>query len=210
MAAKKSDKNKDKSEKTKEPSNQADENYQTPDFLPLHIHGQYIKDLSCENPNAPDSLRGGLGRPTLDVNFTMDAKNIEMPNAENNPDNLFEVSLRAEVTAKRSDITAFIIDLEYGVTVTVGKGIAEDQVHPLLLIEIPRYAFPFIRQIISSLTQDAGYMPLTLAPIDFKEFYVQRFGIPGKNGLTLPTYKQEKGAPKEEPKKEKGKKKKKA
>src|ERR1700761_5383105 len=83
--------------------------------LPLMIHAQYIKDLSIENPNAPGSLKAGGGRPTLDVNFTMDAQKIK----DEGPGNLFEVTLGIEATAKRDDLVAFIVELQYSVLVSV-------------------------------------------------------------------------------------------
>ena len=141
--------------------------------LPLMIHAQYIKDLSIENPNAPASLKAGPGRPTLDVNFTMDAQKIK----DEGPGNLFEVTLGIEATARRDDLVAFIVELQYSVLVSISN-IPDEQVHPLLLVEMPRYAFPFARQIIADATQQAGFSPLLLAPVDFREFYLQRYGQP--------------------------------
>ena len=48
--------------------------------------------------------------------------------------------------------------------------------HPLLLIEIPRLAFPFVRQILADLTTQGGYPPLLLGLVDFQALYMQRFG----------------------------------
>jgi preprotein translocase subunit SecB len=141
--------------------------------LPLMIHAQYIKDLSIENPNAPASLKAGAGRPTLDVNFTMDAQKVK----DDGPGNLFEVTLGIEATAKRDDLVAFIIELQYSILVSISN-IPDEQVHTLLLVEMPRYAFPFARQIIADATQQAGFTPLLLAPVDFREFYLQRYGQP--------------------------------
>lgn len=45
----------------------------------------------------------------------------------------------------------------------------------MLLIEVPRFLFPFARQIIADMTQQAGYAPLLLTPVNFKQLYVQRF-----------------------------------
>lgn len=141
--------------------------------LPVMIHGQYLKDLSFENPNAPQILRGGQGKPVMDVNFSMEARNIDP--IEGN-DRLYEVTLGVEATAKRGERTAFICEVQYAVLVSVGQDVPEDQIHPLLLIEMPRFAFPFVRQIVADMTQSAGFMPLLMAPVDFRAFYVQRFG----------------------------------
>ena len=121
-------------------------------------------------------MRASAGRPTMDISFTMDARKIE--DAEDA--HLFEVTLGVEATARRVDaagkeMVAFIVDLQYGVLLSLNE-ISEDQAHPLLLIEMPRYAFPFVRQIIADATQQAGFVPLLLQPVDFREFYLQRYG----------------------------------
>lgn len=149
------------------------ENVGSVDRLPVTIHAQYIKDLSFENPNAPMPLRKGDGKPALDVDFMMDARKIEMEGYED----AYEVSLRVSANAKKGDLTTFIVELEYGMMVTL-QDVPEDKIHPLLLIEMPGYLFPYVRQIISELTQQAGYMPFLLTPVNFKALYRKRFGGP--------------------------------
>ncbi|PJB70845.1 MAG: protein-export chaperone SecB [Alphaproteobacteria bacterium CG_4_9_14_3_um_filter_47_13] len=149
------------------------ENASSVDRLPVTIHAQYIKDLSFENPNAPMPLRKSDGKPALDVDFAMDAKKIEMEGYEE----AYEVSLKVSANAKKGDMTTFIVELEYGMMVTV-QDVPEDKVHPLLLIEMPNYLFPYVRQIISDMTQQAGYLPFLLTPVNFKALYRKRFGGP--------------------------------
>ena len=46
-------------------------------FLPaINVLSQYIKDLSFENPNAPDSMRGTGPHPTIKVEFNVSAKPV--------------------------------------------------------------------------------------------------------------------------------------
>jgi len=142
------------------------------DRVPVMIHAQYIKDLSFENPNAPQSLWPGKKKPVMDVNFNMDAKKIEDFQGHKNS---YEVTLGVQATAKREEGIAFIVEIEFGMTVSLDD-VPPEQVRPMLLIEMPRYAFPFVRQIVSNVTQQAGFMPLLLTPVDFKAFYVQRYG----------------------------------
>lgn len=138
--------------------------------LPVTIHGQYVKDISFENPNAPEALWADLGEPTMDINFSMGAKRMEMESGKV----MFEVSLGVTATAKRGDMVGYIAEVEYGVLVSL-HGIAEERQHPTLLIKIPEFAFPFVRQILANLTQQGGYMPLLLAPVDFRAMYIDRF-----------------------------------
>lgn len=140
--------------------------------LPVTILTQYVRDVSFENPNAPESLRGGLTAPELDVNIGMDARKLADPDMKN----LYEVVLNARAEAKRGDKIVFIAEVQYGVVVSVGDIVPEENHHPLLLIEIPRLAFPFVRQTLSDLTAQGGYPPLLLGLVDFHTLYMQRFG----------------------------------
>ncbi|MFP4313081.1 MAG: protein-export chaperone SecB [Alphaproteobacteria bacterium] len=138
--------------------------------LPIVIHAQYIKDMSFENPNTPASLRGNGKAPEMDVNIGMDARKLddkEMPF-------LYEVALNVRAEAKNEGNVVFIAELQYGITVSLND-VPEDQHHPLLLIEIPRMAFPYARQILSDLTVQGGYPPLLLNPVDFQALYMDRF-----------------------------------
>lgn len=137
--------------------------------MPINIHAQYIRDLSFENPLAPNSLRQDL-QPDMDVNIGMDAREIE----DEKIDDLYEVILNVRATAKNGDQTIFIAEVQYGVTVSL-HGVPEDQHHPLLLIEIPRLAFPYVRQILTDVTSQSGFPPLMLAPFDFHSMYLERF-----------------------------------
>lgn len=138
--------------------------------MPIVIHAQYVKDLSFENPNTPASLRGTATPPEMDVNIGMDARKI----ADDKLENLYEIALNVRAVAARGDETVFIAELQYAMTVSL-NGVPEDQHHPILLIEIPRMAFPYARQILSDLTTQGGYPPLLLNPVDFTALYMDRF-----------------------------------
>ncbi|HRQ61018.1 MAG TPA: protein-export chaperone SecB [Alphaproteobacteria bacterium] len=138
--------------------------------LPIAIHAQYVKDLSFENPNTPESLRGGKAMPVMDVNIGMDARKI----ADDKIPFLYEVVLNVRAEAKRDDKVVFIAELQYGVTASLND-MPEESHHPVLLIEIPRLAFPYARQILSDMTVQGGYPPLLLNPVDFQALYMDRF-----------------------------------
>lgn len=140
--------------------------------IPVTILAQYVRDLSFENPNASDILRGQKELPEMDLNIGMDARKIP----DDKEKALYEVVLNVRAEAKRGDDTLFIAELQYGSTVIVGDEIPEDSHHPFLLIEIPRLMFPFARQIMADTTIGGGYPPLLLNPIDFHALYLQRFG----------------------------------
>ena len=139
--------------------------------LPIRVHAQYIKDISFENPKAPDSLRNDQSKPQMDIDIDMNARH--MP--DNDISALYEVLLKLSVRADRQEHTAFIAEIEYGATVELGE-VEQDQHQPLLLIEVPHLIYPFARQILSQVVQQGGFPPLYLAPIDFRALYLQQFG----------------------------------
>lgn len=138
---------------------------QAPGGPGFRIVAQYVKDLSFENPKAPDSLRVD-GKPAIDMGVEM--------NAQGRADGLFEVDLRLTIKATTEAMTVFNIELLYGGLFAL-HGVPEQDIEPLLLIECPRYLFPFAREIVARATSDGGfYPPFMLDPIDFAGIYVAR------------------------------------
>lgn len=130
----------------------------------FRIVAQFVKDLSFENPKAPDSLRVE-GRPGIDMGVEM--------NAQGRPDGLFEVDLRLTIKATTDAMTVFNVELLYGGLFAL-HGVPEQDIEPLLLIECPRYLFPFARRIIAEVTAEGGFPPFLLDPIDFAGVYAAR------------------------------------
>jgi preprotein translocase subunit SecB len=147
------------------PSAPAENGGQPPMGPGFRIVAQYVKDLSFENPKSPDSLRVD-GKPAIDMGVEM--------NAMGRKDGLFEVELRLTVKATTETLTMFNVELVYGGLFAL-HGVPEQDIEPLLLIECPRYLFPYAREIISRCTADGGfYPPFMLDPIDFAGIYVAR------------------------------------
>ena len=132
----------------------------------FRILAQYVRDLSFENPRAPDSLRIE-GKPAIDMGVEM--------NAAGRPDGLFELDLKLSVKATGEDkAPVFHVELVYGGLFAL-SGVSPQDIEPMLLIECPRYLFPFARQVIAQATSDGGfYPPFMVDPIDFAAIYVAR------------------------------------
>ena len=130
----------------------------------MKILGQFIRDMSFENVMAQ---KGGSGemQPEVNVQVNLDAK-------KRNTDNQYEVIVKLGITSKSksSEDVLFVMELDYGGVFHI-EGVAEDQLHPFLLIECPRMLFPFLRRIVSDVTRDGGYPPLNLDNIDFLQIY---------------------------------------
>ncbi len=135
------------------------------DTLPAAgIISQYVKDLSVENPSAPESFQW-QDAPELDIQFNIGARPIA--------DEVHEVELKIVVTAKMQAGTAYVVDLSYCGLLGM-RNLEDAQMHAFLYAEAPRILFPFARRIVADAVRDAGYAPLMLEPIDFNGLYVQQ------------------------------------
>jgi preprotein translocase subunit SecB len=146
--------------------------------LPLSLHGQYIKDLSFENPRAPQSLIEQK-QPQLTLNVNVTTRQFEAKT--------FEVQLTLEASALTPDKEPlFVMELIYAATVTLGD-VPQDAYGPLLLIETPRLLFPFARAIVANVTREAGFPPLNIAPVDFVALYRQQLAASGGQAPGIPS-----------------------
>jgi preprotein translocase subunit SecB len=118
--------------------------------------------LSVENPSSPQVYQWGE-QPQLDVQFNI--------NVQKAADDVHEVVLKIDASARSQSGVHFVIDLSYGGLFAL-RNIPEDALAPFLLVEAPRLLFPFARQVIAGATQDLGFPPLMLDPIDFAQVYV--------------------------------------
>ena len=128
----------------------------------VSILAQYIKDLSVENPSAPQVFSWQV-QPSLDVQF-----NIAVNTAA---ENVHEVTLKVEINAKSENGVHFVVDLSYAGLFGL-RNIPEEALQPFLLIEAPRTIFPFARQVIAEAVSNTGFPPLLLDPIDFGAAYM--------------------------------------
>ena len=131
----------------------------------LGIQTQYVKDLSFENPSAPDRPAEAERSPQITVNVQVEARRLN--------EQTFEVSLQITAQAQHEAKPVFLVELTYaGVFNFIG--IPENAMEPALLIECPRLLFPFARRIVADVTRDGAFPPLLLAPIDFLALYRNR------------------------------------
>ncbi len=132
----------------------------------INVLGQYIKDLSFENPKAPESFNVQKEKsPPLNVSVNVSARQ----SGENN----VEVELRLDAKAGDDNIVLFNIELVYAGLFQI-RNVPQEQLHPFILIECPRLLFPFARQVIAETVASGGFPPLMLDPIDFAALYRQR------------------------------------
>ncbi len=136
--------------------------------LKFLINAQYLKDLSFENPSAPESLRNFSGNPT----FNIDVDVLTKPLKDHGP-NVFEVELVVKGETKLNEKALFLIEGSYCGIFTIENANTEI-LEKILLIECPKFLFPFLRSIIANSTREGGFPPLMLNPVDFVGMYEKK------------------------------------
>jgi preprotein translocase subunit SecB len=140
----------------------------------MNLVGQYIRDLSFENPGAPASIMLGSGAPAFNVSISVGVKK--------QADDLYAVELTLTAKANREATVLFNVELVYGGVFRL-RNIVDAQLSQLLMIECPRLIFPFARQVLASVTQQGGFPPLMMEPVDFASIYRQNLAnLAAKNG----------------------------
>ncbi|MGV3490742.1 MAG: protein-export chaperone SecB [Devosia sp.] len=130
-----------------------------------NLVGQYIRDLSFENPGAPGSiLLNANVNPTFNVGINVGIKK--------QADDLYAVELTLNAKADREGKLLFNVELVYGGVFRL-RNVAEQQLAPLLMVECPRLIFPFARHVLATTVQNGGFPPLMMEPVDFMALYLQ-------------------------------------
>lgn len=144
---------------------------------------QYVKDLSVENPNAP-AVYQWTEQPQIDLQFNIGANKVS--------EEVTEVELKINLTAKSSQGNAYLIELVYCGLVGI-RNVPEEQAHAFLFAEAPRLLFPFARAIIADAVREAGFQMAPIDPIDFNGLYLQQLqakreleAAGGADGATTP------------------------
>ncbi len=135
------------------------------DMPVFRLQKMYIKDLSFENPNAPQIFLARNQELKVDFNLQLNSDKVD--------DDHWEVSLgiTAKVMDKNSDDTVmFIVEVEHAGIFTL-KNIPEEHMTRVLAIDCPLMLFPFTRQIVSQVSVDGGFMPFLMEPINFVGLY---------------------------------------
>ena len=133
--------------------------------LKFVINAQFLKDLSFENPQAPDSLRNLKGNPTFKIDADVKSKELK-----DHGENIYEVELSIKCETKSEDSILFLVEGIYSGIFSI-ENAGKDILEKILLIECPKFLFPFLRSIIANCTREAGFPPLMIAPLDFIGMY---------------------------------------
>ena len=135
-----------------------------PGSATFSIEKIYVKDLSLENPGAPQSFRQQES-PQIEIGLRTSGDQIEP--------NIFESVLTITLTAKLGDRTLFLVEAAQAGVFTI-KGIPQEQLQGVLAVHCPTVLFPYVRETIADAVSRAGFPPVHLAPINFEALYAQQ------------------------------------
>lgn len=134
---------------------------QPPSF---QVEKLYVKDLSLEVPNAPQVFMQAES-PQLEIQVRNEASQFA--------EGMFEVTVTVTVTARAGEKTVFLAEAAQAGIFSV-RGIAQEDLEPLLGIACPTILYPYVREAISDLVTRAGFPPVVLAPVSFEQVYLER------------------------------------
>ena len=147
-----------------QPSSTATDSTSAEGAVQFSIDKIYVKDLSLENPSAPQSFMSQES-PQLEVGLRTRAEQVQ-------PD-VYECVLTITLTAKSGDKTLFLVEASQAGVFTI-KGVPADQLQPVLAIHCPTVLFPYARETLADAVGRAGFPPVHLAPINFEALYQQQ------------------------------------
>ena len=127
----------------------------------------YLKDLSFESPNAPESFF--LQDPELNVDMRLKLSNRKVD------ENHWEVSIEISATIKdtKSDKVMYIIELEHAGAFFL-QNIPDEYLQQVLHVDCPTILFPYTRQIATQASIEGGFPPFVMEPFNFAGMYQSR------------------------------------
>ncbi len=137
---------------------------QAPSTPTLAIEKIYVKDLSLENPGAPQSFLS-TETPNVEVGLRTRGEQVD--------ENVFECVLTITVTAKAGDKTLFLVEAAQAGLFRI-QGVPMADMQPIMGIHCPSVLFPYVRETIANAITRAGFPPVHLDPINFELLYQQQ------------------------------------
>lgn len=133
--------------------------------IQAQVVGQFVKDLSFENPNVERFLSGPGETPNIKLEINVLAKRLQ--------EELFESAIDFKAVASTKDGTIYDLEIVYAGLFRL-RNVPKEMLEPFLVINCPTLIFPFLRRLVADLTREGGYPPLMLDPIDFGQLYIRR------------------------------------
>ena len=130
----------------------------------FRIQRIYLKDLSLEQPNAPEIFLV-IAEPQVQVEVDVAVKRMS--------DELFEVALSSTITARVEGKVLFLVEGNQA-GIFEFNNIPAEQVDPMLGISCPTILYPYLRSNMADVITRAGFQPIHLNEINFHGMYEHR------------------------------------
>jgi len=124
----------------------------------------YIKDISFETPNSPDTFKMEW-KPVVDMHITNEATPLG--------EDLFDVVLSVTITVKIDDKIVYLVEINQAGIFLI-KNIPEDVLGRMLATSCANILFPFAREAISDIVTRGGFPQLLVSPVNFDALYEQQ------------------------------------
>ena len=130
----------------------------------FRIQRIYLKDVSLEQPNAPQILLVA-SEPQVQVEVDISVAPLS--------EGIFEVALSSTVTAKVDTKVLFLVEAKQA-GIFEFSNIPVEQIDPMLGIACPTILYPYLRSNIADIISRAGFQPIHLNEINFHGMYEHR------------------------------------
>lgn len=130
----------------------------------FRIQRIYLKDLSLEQPNAPQILLVAAD-PQIEVELDIAVNPLS--------EEIFEVALIATLTAKVDSKVLFLVEATQA-GIFEFTNIPPQQIDPMLGITCPTILYPYLRSNIADIISRAGFQPIHLNEMNFHGMYEHR------------------------------------
>jgi len=132
----------------------------------------YVKDISYESPNTPQSFTE-TWEPDVSLELNTNGTGIA--------EDTYEVVLSLTVTVKNAEKTAFLVEVQQAGIFHM-SGFNEDDLAGMLGSFCPNILFPYAREAVSDMVTRGGFPQLALAPVNFDALYAQHLEEQAKSG----------------------------
>ncbi|MFM9941970.1 MAG: protein-export chaperone SecB [Hyphomicrobiaceae bacterium] len=136
-----------------------------PGQMQVRVLGQYIKDLSFENPNITKLLSGPPDNPNLKLEVNVVPTQVGPDIHES------AITFKAQATSKLGVI--YELELVYAGLFKI-ENAPPEALEPILNINGPALLFPFLRRIVADISREGGFPPLLLDPVDFASLFIKK------------------------------------
>jgi len=142
----------------------------TDNQVKIGVQRTYLKTQRCECPNAPAIFKEKW-KPEINTELSIHTQRLEA--------DVYEVSLRLQVTAKVENKTAANIYVEQAGIITIQEA-SPEQIELLLNVYCPNLLYPYASRAVSTLASDSSLGQIYLAPVNFEEMYRKNKASQGK------------------------------